>query len=357
MKWSASPRSMSPPPKTRFAPSRCSMKCCPISFPTPSRQRTSRPTTVRSAGTTSRTWKTTRSPTSRSSPPSSSNGISFHPDEKYLKDTQESGVDPSVVQALRTAKYARRNRAALALQEDRACKRRAIPTKLSHRQRPSAKDCTALRPSRIAVWKRTAWRRSGPSDNEMLVHISTQNLSGIAPQIAEPLGIPAGNIQVMQQYIGGGFGSKFAPDRWGIASAQLSKTAGGKPVKIMLERDAEQEVAGMRPSAFARVKIAADKDGKLVAWESRSWGTGGMGGGGTPPLPYIFEDSQPAQAERRHLHESGKRAGLACAESSAGRGHHHGAHRRPCRQAEHRSAGLHHPQPGSRRPARQHLSR
>ena len=57
----------------------------------------------------------------------------------------------------------------------------------------------------------------------------------------------------------------------------------------MLDREAEQEVAGMRPSAYARVKIAADKDGKIVAWESRSWGTGGVGGGGTPPLPYIFE--------------------------------------------------------------------
>ncbi len=128
-----------------------------------------------------------------------------------------------------------------------------------------------------------------PSANEMTVHISTQNLSGIAPQVAEPLNIPAGNIQVIQQYIGGGFGSKFSPDRWGIASAQLSKAAGGKPVKIMLDRAAEQEVAGMRPSAFARVKMAADKDGKLLAWDSRSWGTGGMGGGGTPPLPYIFE--------------------------------------------------------------------
>src|ERR1035438_6254334 len=126
---------------------------------------------------------------------------------------------------------------------------------------------------------------AGASD----LHVSTQNLSGIAPQVSEPLGIPAGNIQVLQQYIGGGFGSKFSPDRWGIATAQLSKAAGGKPVKIMLERDAEQEVAGMRPSGFARVKIAADKDGKLVAWESRSWGTGGVGGGGSPPLPYIFE--------------------------------------------------------------------
>ncbi len=57
----------------------------------------------------------------------------------------------------------------------------------------------------------------------------------------------------------------------------------------MLTREEEFEVAGMRPSAFARVKIAADKSGKLVAWQSNSWGTGGMGGGGTPPFPYIFE--------------------------------------------------------------------
>src|ERR1039458_4147463 len=99
-----------------------------------------------------------------------------------------------------------------------------------------------------------------PTDKDLTVHISTQNLSGIAPQVAEPLGVPAGNIQVLQQYIGGGFGSKFSPDRWGLATAHLSKKAAGKPVKIMLERDAEQEVAGMRPSGFARVKIAADKD-------------------------------------------------------------------------------------------------
>ncbi|MBI4470334.1 MAG: hypothetical protein HY650_13530 [Acidobacteria bacterium] len=33
--------------------------------------------------------------------------------------------------------------------------------------------------------------------------------------------------------IGGGFGSKFAPDRWDIEGAQLSKLAGGKPVKVI----------------------------------------------------------------------------------------------------------------------------
>ena len=72
------------------------------------------------------------------------NGISFHPDAKYLKDPQESGADPSVVQALRTAKYAPSNGSQVTLQEDRGCRRRASPTKRSPRPRQLSKDCMAL---------------------------------------------------------------------------------------------------------------------------------------------------------------------------------------------------------------------
>jgi len=56
----------------------------------------------------------------------------------------------------------------------------------------------------------------------------------------------------------------------------------------MLERDSELKVAGARPSAYARVKTGASKDGTIVAWQSESWGTGGPGGGGMPPIPYVF---------------------------------------------------------------------
>jgi len=122
----------------------------------------------------------------------------------------------------------------------------------------------------------------------LFTHISTQNVSGIPGQMAEPLNIPATNIRVHQDNIGGGFGSKFSPDRWGIFTAEVSKKAGGKPVRIMLERDIELKVAGARPSAYARVKVAAKKDGTMVAWQSNSWGTGGPGGGGMPPIPYVF---------------------------------------------------------------------
>src|SRR2546422_494736 len=126
-------------------------------------------------------------------------------------------------------------------------------------------------------------------DKNLVVHPSTQNVSGTASQMATPLEIPAANIHVHQDHIGGGFGSKFGPDSWGIECARISKLAGGKPVKLFLERNAELMVAGARPSAFALVKIGAKKDGKILAWQSESWGTGGPGGGGSPSQSYGFK--------------------------------------------------------------------
>src|SRR5215467_9493638 len=126
------------------------------------------------------------------------------------------------------------------------------------------------------------------TDNDHLfARVSTQNVSGLAGQFAQALKIPAGNVHVHQDHVGGGFGSKFGVDRWGIYTAQVSQKAGGKPVRYMLERDAELEVAGCRPSTFARVKVGAKKDGTLLAWESHSWGTGGPGSAGGPPMPYV----------------------------------------------------------------------
>jgi len=117
---------------------------------------------------------------------------------------------------------------------------------------------------------------------------STQAVSNNPGQYAEVLKIPASSVELVCQNMGGGFGSKFQVDRWGIECARLSHDAGGAPVKIMLERAAELQVAGTRPSLYGHVKVAARKDGTLTAWQSDSWGTGGVGGAGVPPLPYVF---------------------------------------------------------------------
>ena len=122
----------------------------------------------------------------------------------------------------------------------------------------------------------------------VLLHPSTQSVSSVGGQLAQSLKIPANNVRVKMDHIGGGFGSKFQIDRWGVECANLSKLAQNKPVKMMLERDAELTVAGSRPSIYAKVKVGADANGKIVAWQSEAWGTGGQGGFGTLPMPYVF---------------------------------------------------------------------
>jgi xanthine dehydrogenase YagR molybdenum-binding subunit len=127
---------------------------------------------------------------------------------------------------------------------------------------------------------------------------STQAVAGLAGQFAEGLGIPAANVHVVTDYMGGGYGSKFSVDRWGIECAKLAKLAGA-PVKLMLDRRAEITVAGDRPSAYGEIEVGAKKDGTLVAWSSKSWASGGPGGAGNPPIPYIFQIPN-----RRHKHTS-----------------------------------------------------
>jgi xanthine dehydrogenase YagR molybdenum-binding subunit len=124
--------------------------------------------------------------------------------------------------------------------------------------------------------------------DSVTAYASTQNVSGIGGELGSGLNISAANVRVLTPVMGGGFGSKFSADSWGVACAQLARKA-GKPVKMMLERDQELMAAGARPSMHARVRVAAKKDGKLTAWSSDSWGTGGPGSAGTPNLPYIFQ--------------------------------------------------------------------
>ncbi len=117
---------------------------------------------------------------------------------------------------------------------------------------------------------------------------STQNVSGIGGDLARSLGVPASQIKVHMDHVGGGFGGKFPSDNWGKECANMSKDAGGAPVRMYLDRAQELVIAGVRPSHFAKIKLAATADGTMTAWESTSWSTGGFTGGGMAPLPYVF---------------------------------------------------------------------
>jgi len=124
--------------------------------------------------------------------------------------------------------------------------------------------------------------------NTINVWPSSQNITGYAGDLGQHLQVPATNIKVKMDYIGGGFGSKFSPDAWAVVGANLSKIAGGRPVKLFLDRDTELKIAGNRPSAFAKIKLGGKKDGTVTVWQSHSWGTGGMQTTQGPQQPYVL---------------------------------------------------------------------
>jgi xanthine dehydrogenase YagR molybdenum-binding subunit len=121
---------------------------------------------------------------------------------------------------------------------------------------------------------------------------STQNISGVGTDLAKQLEIPADTIHARMDHMGGGFGSKFQSDRWGSEAAKLSKAAGGRPVRLHLDRRTELQIAGCRPSFFGKIKIGAKKDGTITAWDSTTWSTGGLGGGGLNAqiMPYVYRE-------------------------------------------------------------------
>jgi xanthine dehydrogenase YagR molybdenum-binding subunit len=119
---------------------------------------------------------------------------------------------------------------------------------------------------------------------------STQGVSTVGGDLAKALGVPADKVIVHMDFTGGGFGSKFPADVWGVEGAQLSKESGGKPVKFFLDRATELSIAGSRPSVFGKVKVGAKRDGTMVAWQSETWGSGGFTGGNLNAdlFPYVF---------------------------------------------------------------------
>jgi len=216
-------------------------------------------------------------------------GISFKPTEDELKEAKEEGAPDAVLDAIRNATVHPEAAGKTKSNYQKAATQTQGDVDKAFSEAEAVSEGLYGAPVITHCCMEPHGSTSEWIDPEhLLVHMSTQNVSGIAGQMAEPLKIPASNIRVHQDHVGGGFGSKFGPDRWGIVTAALSKKAAGKPVRLMLERDSELRVAGARPSAYARVKAGAKKDGTLVAWQSQSWGTGGPGGGGMPPIPYCF---------------------------------------------------------------------
>jgi xanthine dehydrogenase YagR molybdenum-binding subunit len=132
--------------------------------------------------------------------------------------------------------------------------------------------------------------------DEATVWASTQAVFGVRDGFARALGLPQSKVRVLCEHMGGGFGAKGGFTSDARICGQLARAAGA-PVRLVLSRFELALAAGNRPSSYQKLKVAADKDGKLTAFQMEGFGTPGFGAsaptaaggsGVTLPMPYIY---------------------------------------------------------------------
>jgi xanthine dehydrogenase YagR molybdenum-binding subunit len=91
-----------------------------------------------------------------------------------------------------------------------------------------------------------------------------QNVTGLKHGLAERLGIDPERIRVVSPFIGGAFGSRGSLTQ---RTALIAIAARGlnRPVKLVATRDQGFTIASYRAETRHHVRLAADRDGKLVA--------------------------------------------------------------------------------------------
>ncbi|MGZ5514599.1 MAG: xanthine dehydrogenase family protein molybdopterin-binding subunit, partial [Candidatus Aminicenantales bacterium] len=114
--------------------------------------------------------------------------------------------------------------------------------------------------------------------DHLVVYDSTQNVHSVRDGLARALKVPASNVTVIKNYMGGGFGSKLGVNDYTIAAANLARQT-GRPVKMLLSRRDNAVCVGYRPSSLQTYKVGAKKDGTLTALQLTNMASGGIGAG------------------------------------------------------------------------------
>lgn len=102
------------------------------------------------------------------------------------------------------------------------------------------------------------------SENRLTVWTSVQTVDWGRRDLAKILGIPKDSIRISTPYVGGGFGGK-ASAMSDVVLASLGARAAGRPVKVALPRPLMANNTVHRPATIQRVRIGADRDGRILA--------------------------------------------------------------------------------------------
>ncbi|HUD33277.1 MAG TPA: aldehyde oxidoreductase molybdenum-binding subunit PaoC [Variovorax sp.] len=99
---------------------------------------------------------------------------------------------------------------------------------------------------------------------------SVQTIDWAARDVAKTLGIPKAKVRISSPYIGGGFGGK-ATSMADATLAAVAARVAGRPVKLVITRLLMANNTTHRPATIQRVRIGADRQGRIVAIGHETW--------------------------------------------------------------------------------------
>jgi xanthine dehydrogenase YagR molybdenum-binding subunit len=103
-----------------------------------------------------------------------------------------------------------------------------------------------------------------PRGENLELYVSTQIVDAARSCVASTLKIDPQRIKVVSPYVGGGFGSKLAVHSETILAAIAARRL-SRPVKVALTRRQIFHDVGVRPTSIQRIRLSAERDGRLVA--------------------------------------------------------------------------------------------
>lgn len=131
--------------------------------------------------------------------------------------------------------------------------------------------------------------------DELTARASSQFIFNVREGLASGLGLPQSKVRVLCEHMGGGFGSKIENWPLNLIAAKLARAAGA-PVKLVQTRFEQSLSVGNRPSSFQKIRLGADRDGLLTAFDLQVFGSPGhLALGRDPggsvvdfPAPYVY---------------------------------------------------------------------
>ncbi|WP_433556116.1 xanthine dehydrogenase family protein molybdopterin-binding subunit [Pseudonocardia xinjiangensis] len=131
----------------------------------------------------------------------------------------------------------------------------AAPVKVDRRYTTPGEHPSAMEPhATIASW----------SGGALTLYESSQGPSEFARVLAPLFGVPEDSVSVISEYVGGGFGSKGLPHPSTVLAAMAARVV-DRPVKIALTRQQMFSLVPYRTPTVQRVRLGAQRDGRLVA--------------------------------------------------------------------------------------------